>query len=148
MGYFRLTARVLLYAPSHRQDSTYHGLCYTSHGNSLMGPPRRIDPTCHPTHRLTGESRWSCGIDRRLTPHLINTVANKRPVSSAAMFVNTEQSARWDFRLENWLIFIHRDVTEVIRNNLFQVSDTEICLRSSVYLHRWWCYILWMNCTN
>ena len=29
---FRLTARVLLYAPSHRQDSTYHGLCYTSRG--------------------------------------------------------------------------------------------------------------------
>ena len=27
MGYsFRLAARVLLYAPSHRQDSTYHGL--------------------------------------------------------------------------------------------------------------------------
>ena len=33
MGYsFRLTARVLLYAPSHRQDSTYQGLCYTSRG--------------------------------------------------------------------------------------------------------------------
>ena len=31
IGYsFRLTARVLLYAPSHRQDSTYHSLCYTS----------------------------------------------------------------------------------------------------------------------
>ena len=34
-----------LYAPSHRQDSTYHGLCYTSRGslagtrNSSMGPP-------------------------------------------------------------------------------------------------------------
>ena len=46
MGYsFRITARVLLYAPSHRQDSTYHGLCYTSRGalagtiNSSMGPP-------------------------------------------------------------------------------------------------------------
>ena len=46
IGYsFRLTARVLLYAPSHRQDSTYHGLCYTSCGalagtrNSSMGPP-------------------------------------------------------------------------------------------------------------
>ena len=45
MGYsFRVTARVLLYAPSHIQDSTYHGLCYTSHGalagtrNSSMGP--------------------------------------------------------------------------------------------------------------
>ena len=37
--------RVLLYAPSHRQDNTYHGLCYTSRGalagkrNSSMGPP-------------------------------------------------------------------------------------------------------------
>ena len=33
IGYsFRLTARVRLYAPSHRQDNTYHGLCYTSRG--------------------------------------------------------------------------------------------------------------------
>ena len=46
IGYsFRLTARVILYAPSHRQDSRYHGLCYTSRGplvgtrNSSMGPP-------------------------------------------------------------------------------------------------------------
>ena len=46
MGYFfRLTARALLYTPSHRQDSTYHGLCYTSRGalagmrNSSMRPP-------------------------------------------------------------------------------------------------------------
>ena len=46
MGFsFRLTARVLLYAPSHRQDSTYHSLCYTSRGalagtrNSSMSPP-------------------------------------------------------------------------------------------------------------
>ena len=32
-GYsFRLTARVLLYAPSYRQDNTYHGICYTSRG--------------------------------------------------------------------------------------------------------------------
>ena len=31
MGYsFRLAARDLLYASSHRQDNTYHGLCYTS----------------------------------------------------------------------------------------------------------------------
>ena len=33
IGYsFRLAAKVLLYAPSHRQDSTYHGLYYTSRG--------------------------------------------------------------------------------------------------------------------
>ena len=30
IGYsFQLRARVLLYAPSHRQDNTYHSLCYT-----------------------------------------------------------------------------------------------------------------------
>ena len=40
---------------SHRQDNTYHGLCYTSRGaldgtrNSSMGPPRRIDPRTHRT---------------------------------------------------------------------------------------------------
>ena len=46
IGYsFRLTARVLLYALSHKQNSTYHGLCYTSRGalaetrNSSMGSP-------------------------------------------------------------------------------------------------------------
>ena len=48
MGYsFQLTARILLYAPSHKQDSTYHSLCYTSRGalagmrNSSMGPPHK-----------------------------------------------------------------------------------------------------------
>ena len=47
IGYsFRLTARVLLYVPSHRQDNTYHGLSYTSRGalagtrHSSLGPPR------------------------------------------------------------------------------------------------------------
>ena len=46
LGYsFRLAARVLLYVPSHRQDSTYHSLYYTSYEalagmrNSSMGPP-------------------------------------------------------------------------------------------------------------
>ena len=33
MGYFyRLAQRVLLYASPHRQDNTYHSLCYTSRG--------------------------------------------------------------------------------------------------------------------
>ena len=46
IGYsLRLIAMVLLYAPSHRQDSTYHSLCYTSRGalaemrNSSMRSP-------------------------------------------------------------------------------------------------------------
>ena len=52
---FPLSAIVLLCAPSHRQDSTYHSLCYTSCGvldgtrNSSVGPPLRIDPTTHHT---------------------------------------------------------------------------------------------------
>ena len=43
--YFQLAARALLYATSHRQDSTYHSFCYTSHEalagtrNNSMGPP-------------------------------------------------------------------------------------------------------------
>ena len=41
---FWLAARGLLYAPSYKQESTYHNLCHTSHGalagtrNSSMGP--------------------------------------------------------------------------------------------------------------
>ena len=38
-----INSKVFLYAPSHRQDNSYHGLCYTSRGalagtrNSSMG---------------------------------------------------------------------------------------------------------------
>ena len=46
LGYsFRLAARVLFYASSHRQDNIYYSFCYTSHGalartrNSSAGPP-------------------------------------------------------------------------------------------------------------
>ena len=79
IGYsFRLTTRVILYAPSHRQDNTYHGLCYTSRGalagtrNSSMGPPhegsirRPIAPSANalPLSYVplpgTGEGRYLC----------------------------------------------------------------------------------------
>ena len=45
---FRLAANNPLYAPSHRQDSTHNGLCYTSCGalagtrNSSMDPPTTL----------------------------------------------------------------------------------------------------------
>ena len=46
MGYsYRLTARVLLYAPSHRQDNTYHTFCYTSRG--ALALKREIDQWAH-----------------------------------------------------------------------------------------------------
>ena len=37
---FRLTARILLYVPSHRQDRTYHSRCYTGWG-ALAGTRNR-----------------------------------------------------------------------------------------------------------
>ena len=61
IGYsFRLTARVLLYAPSHRQDSTYHSLCYTSHGtrNSSVGSPHE-DRSDDPSHHERTLLPWS-----------------------------------------------------------------------------------------
>ena len=64
IGYsYRLTARVLLYAPSHRQDNTYHGLCYTSLG-ALAGT-RNIS-LCRMVHikeslLLVGKSSHSRG---------------------------------------------------------------------------------------
>ena len=46
IGYwFQLAARVLLYALSHRQDNTYHGLCYTSRG-ALAGTRNGTSDQC------------------------------------------------------------------------------------------------------
>ena len=79
MGYsFWLAARVLLYVPSHRQDNTYHGFCYTSCGalagtrNSSMGPPWRIAPMIHRTlsersyHRTTSRSNGRVKFLKRI----------------------------------------------------------------------------------
>ena len=69
---FPFAARVLLYAPSHTQDNTYHGLGYISHAalagtrNSSVVPPWGIDPKTHRT--MSGRSTttelhltpWSC----------------------------------------------------------------------------------------
>ena len=47
IGYsYQLTARVVLYAPSHRHDNTYHSLCYTSHG-ALAGTRKTVSVTYH-----------------------------------------------------------------------------------------------------
>ena len=41
IGYsFQLTAMVILYAPSHRQDNTYHSLCFIN-GGALAGMRNR-----------------------------------------------------------------------------------------------------------
>ena len=72
IGYsYQLTARVLLYAPSHRQDSTYHSLCYTSRGalagtrNSSMGSPHEGSirrPIAPWANALTTELCWVMSV--------------------------------------------------------------------------------------
>ena len=93
IGYsFWLTARVLLYAPSHRQDSTYHSLCYTSREvlagtrNSSMGPHHEGSiwrPIAPWANALTTElhlaysAKWLCfrrWCLNKLTPESIQVV--------------------------------------------------------------------------
>ena len=78
IGYsYRLTARVLLYAPSHRQDNTYHSLCYTSRGalagtrNSSMGSPH--EGSIRRTHRTMSERSTS---ELRPAPYGVDVRAN------------------------------------------------------------------------
>ena len=71
-GLLQLAARVLLYAPFHRQESTYHGICYTSCGvlagmrNTSVCPSIGIDLITH-THGATSHSirklasNWNTG---------------------------------------------------------------------------------------
>ena len=74
MGYpFRLAASVLLYAPSHRQDSTYNGLCYTSSGTlagtrmlRLTTPLQYFDLVIFMTHNkedIFGREMWLNHLD-------------------------------------------------------------------------------------
>ena len=72
MGYsFQLTARFFLYAPSHRQDSTYHGLCYTSCGASWVhhheGSIRR--PIAPWANALTTELHLAPQVDETVKEH-------------------------------------------------------------------------------
>ena len=73
---FRLAARYLLSAPSHRQDNTYHGFCYTGRGplagtrTSPMRPPRSIDPNTYATMR--GRSTTELHLTHKLSRVKVN----------------------------------------------------------------------------
>ena len=119
MGYsFRLTARVLLYAPSHRQDNTYHSLCYTSHRalagtrNSSMGAPhegsirRPIAPWANtlttelhltPTRNSSMGSPHEGSIQRPITPwaNAFTTELHLTPMRNSSMGPRHEGSIRW-----------------------------------------------------
>ena len=95
IGYsFRLRARVLLYAPSFRQDSTYHDLCYTSRGalagtrNSSMSPPHEGSirrPIASGANAVTTELHLApCEKGNPLPPHRLLF-----PISSKGSFICT-----------------------------------------------------------
>ena len=115
MGYsFRLTAMVLLYAPSHRQDSTYHSHCYTNHGalvwNSSMGRPWRIDPTTHHTmsecsyHGATSRSIYVCVhspwyIVFDAMCHIILFFSGKQTMSQNVLFFIVDKTVKLIIKL-------------------------------------------------
>ena len=110
-GYsFRLTPRVLLYAPSHRQDSTYHSLCYTSREalagtrSSSMGPPWRIDPT---THRTMSEHSYHGSTSRSAFDKIISFVNNV--LFSAEQTKTVGIVTRW-FHIPYFIRSIHDNI--------------------------------------
>ena len=71
IGYsFRLTTRVLLYAPSHRQDSSYHSLCYTSRA-ALAGTTKQSNSYISP---LT----WQYRVRKRIYVSIDIKVSDKQ----------------------------------------------------------------------
>ena len=106
MGYsFRLTARVLLYASSHRQeDSTYHGLCYTSRGalagtrNSSMGPPHEGSirrPIVPRVNALTTK------LHLTLLQHIVIVWKNTNVIRMFSIFRNSETQYAVEYFLFN-----------------------------------------------
>ena len=106
IGYsYRLTARGLLYAPSHRQDSTYHSLCCTSRGtlagtrNSSMGPPHEGS-----IRRLIAPWANALTTELHLTPCkmgiLTNCNCNKKLVALATqLFSYKNPKTLWQLKL-------------------------------------------------
>ena len=111
---YRLTARVLLYAPSHRQDNTYHSLCYTSRGalaaarNRSMGQPHE------------GSIRWP-----------IAPWANALPLSYVPLFLEKQVSCTTYLDVEmDDAVLVH--VFESLAHLPHVIDD--LCLRHFVIL--------------
>ena len=72
MGYsFRIAARVLLYTLSCRQDSTCHGLCYTSRGALAETKNNGSDDPSHNKRTLLPRSYISLLVKSLTLPHSI-----------------------------------------------------------------------------
>ena len=133
IGYsFWLTARVLLYAPSHRQDNTYHGLCYTSRGalagmrNSSMGPP-------HEGSIRRPTAPWANALPLSYVPllrdvgevsHLI--IPSSEPVQTTSGLTATMQSMDRGWPGKRSLMLPHSPQLKMLRTPL-PVPHTTFC---------------------
>ena len=83
IGYsYRLTARVLLYAPSHRQDNTYHSLCYTSRG-ALAGARNSSMDYFNDAHNTKMKPKWLSAADQFQDDPTYSTVYSFTPCQLA-----------------------------------------------------------------
>ena len=100
---FPINSKVLLYAPSHRQDSTYHGFCYTSRGalagtrNSSMGPP-------HKGSIRRPIAPWANALTTKL--HLVPNKNEYRDVNPVCWWLKTLCHQSWFPSVSHWLFFI------------------------------------------
>ena len=130
MGYsFRLTARVLLYAPSHRQDSTYHSLCYTSHGalaetrNSSMGSPHE------------GSIRWPIArLEREIAQWVHHEGSIRWPINPMTHRTMSERSyqywKKWKHLLLSSKILSHVDSDPCQVVHRIQSIGQQICVKT------------------
>ena len=123
MGYsFRLTARVLLYAPSHRQDNIYHGICYTSRRalagtrNSSMGPPH--EGSIRRYHRTMSEHSYHGA-----------TFVNTGKITSKHSF---DKKGFTVLKLTSVLQSSAVSVSEYLPQTLFHASDSRSIKKSIV----------------
>ena len=137
---FRLAARVLLYASSHSQDDTYHGLCYTSRGplagtrNSSMGPSWRIDPMTHRTmsersyHGATSRSRVFKGLMGRCnatTPSSLLLTSNN--LETKTNLLSLSDSPEFEVCTISSKISRNKEITRAS-----QVSSTHLVINSQL----------------
>ena len=150
MGYtFRLAARVLLYASSHRQDNTYHSLCYTSRG-ALAGTrnstvkDRSDDPSHHERMLLprsyislpVGDlSHWALSIHwllHRVIPRDIY-IYKSSPTLSNKTFERSWSRISWS-TMSHWLKYFHLIfiILYNIKTFTFITSNTQFNIFCSV----------------
>ena len=134
MGYsFRLAARVVLYASCHRQDNTYHSLCYTSRGaldgkklvkrdvrNAVKSPydvrVGKVGEERVQHHLLVVEHRV---VQREITLHISNTRVRS---SSEKSNVNNKQPALVSGTLKTlWSILHFLSSPAIIHKELFYI---------------------------